>query len=113
MTTPTQHQPAHSNRYVYFIGVLLIVILTAVPFVLIKDSEFGGADGAGADAVASLAPDYDPTWISPIWEPPGGETESLLFALQATAGGVAIGYFFGYKRAQRKLSIAAGGHHDA
>ena len=105
MTTIAPHQqPARSSAAVYVIGIVLIIILTAVPFVLIKDSEFGGADGAGADAVASIAPDYDPSWISPIWEPPGGETESLLFALQATAGGVAIGYFFGYKRAQRKMA---------
>jgi cobalt/nickel transport protein len=105
MTTPAlQQQPSQSSPAVYVIGILLIIILTAVPFVLIKDSEFGGADGAGADAIASVAPDYDPGWISPIWEPPGGETESLLFALQATAGGVAIGYFFGYKRAQRKAA---------
>ena len=105
MTTPApQPQPYRSSTAVTVIGVLLIIILTAVPFVLIHDSEFAGADGAGADAVASIAPDYNPGWISPIWEPPGGETESLLFALQAAAGGVAIGYFFGYKRAQRKAA---------
>jgi cobalt/nickel transport protein len=39
---------------------------------------------------------YEP-WIGNLaFEPPGGETESLLFALQAAIGAVVIGYFFGY-----------------
>ena len=84
------------------LGIVVIIILTAIPVLIIKDSEFGGSDGAGSDAIAEIAPDYDSSWISNIWAPPGGETESMLFALQAIAGGILIGYFFGYKRGLRK-----------
>ncbi len=38
--------------------------------------------------------DYEP-WFSNIWEPPSGEIESMLFALQAALGAGFIGYFFG------------------
>ena len=41
-------------------------------------------------------------WFSSIWEPPSGEIESLLFALQAAIGAIIIGYFFGYWRGQGK-----------
>jgi cobalt/nickel transport protein len=40
---------------------------------------------------------YEP-WFQPLWEPPSGEIESLLFSLQAAIGAVIIGYFFGYYR---------------
>jgi len=62
------------------------------------DSEFGGADGAAGDVIGEINPNYEP-WIGNLgFEPPGGETESLLFALQAAIGAVVIGYFFGYYR---------------
>ena len=35
-------------------------------------------------------------------EPPSGEIESLLFALQAAIGAIIIGYAFGYWRGQSK-----------
>lgn len=35
-------------------------------------------------------------------EPPSGEIESLLFALQAAIGALIIGYAFGYWRGQSK-----------
>ena len=41
-------------------------------------------------------------WFSSIWEPPSGEIESLLFALQAAIGAIIIGYAFGYWRGQGK-----------
>jgi cobalt/nickel transport protein len=104
MTTRTDSQPERSNTGIYVLGIILIVLLTAVPLWLAQGSEFGGADDQGSEAIASIAPDYDPTWISSIWVPPGGETESMLFALQAVAGGVLIGYFFGCKRGQKKAS---------
>ena len=85
----------------YIAGIFLIIFLMALPLTIINDSEFGGADGRGSELVAEIAPEYDSEWIGNIWEPPGGETESLLFALQATAGGVLIGYCFGYLRGRK------------
>jgi cobalt/nickel transport protein len=81
--------------------LLLVVILLAVlPLLFIRDSEFGGADGVAQQAITQIAPDYQP-WFTPLIEPPGTETASLLFALQAALGAGVIGYFFGLKRGQR------------
>lgn len=82
----------------YIVGI--IVILFAVQFfygvAANPDSEFGGADGQAEEVIAGIKPDYEP-WFGGIgFEPPGGETESLLFALQAAFGAVIIGYVIGY-----------------
>lgn len=78
----------------------IVVVLAIIPLLLVQDSEFGGADGAAVEAIQELQPDYEP-WFTPLIEPPGGETESLLFALQAALGAGLIGYFFGVKVGQR------------
>jgi len=104
MTTPQAEQKKNNSWLWTIFGVLAIIFLMAWPLLTIKDSEFGGSDGVGSEVIAQIAPDYDPTWISNIWTPPGGETESMLFGLQATAGGILIGYFFGYYRGKRKES---------
>ena len=99
MRTP---QTASSRRGLTVLLVALVIVLAAVPLFLHPGSEFGGADGQAEGAIAEIAPDYQP-WFSPIWEPPGGETESLLFALQAAIGAGFIGYFFGVKRKTAKF----------
>ena len=85
--------------------ILILVALCAAilvfPLMTIKDSEFGGADGAAEEAIAVVDPDYE-TWADPILEPPGGETESLLFCLQTALGAIVIGYGFGYLVARKK-----------
>jgi cobalt/nickel transport protein len=85
--------------------VAVIVLLFAGQFfygVLANpDSEFGGADGAAGDLVSEISPGYEPAepWFQKyLFEPPGGETESLLFALQAAFGAIVIGYTIGYYR---------------
>ena len=87
--------------------ILILVILCAVilifPLMTIKDSEFGGADGAAEEAIAVVDPDYE-AWADPILEPPGGETESLLFCLQTALGAIVGGYGFGYLVARKKYS---------
>ena len=90
--------------------VLIILVLVALcaailvyPLMTIPDSEFGGADGAAEEAIASVDPDYEP-WADPIVELPGGETESLLFCLQTALGAIVIGYGFGFMVARKKYS---------
>lgn len=98
-------QKATSKKFrasITIIGIIAIIVLMAIPFVIIQDSQFGGSDGVGSEVIATIAPDYDSSWISNIWKPPGSETESMLFALQATAGGILIGYFFGYFNGLKK-----------
>ncbi len=88
------------------ITIILLLLIVAIaiavtPLLLIKDSEFGGADGKAEGAIASINPDYEP-WFESIIEPPGGETESLLFCLQAGIGAGIFGFGFGYLVARKK-----------
>ena len=88
-----------------WITILILVLLCAVilifPLMTIRDSEFGGADGAAEEAIAQIDPDYEP-WAESLIELPGGETESLLFCLQAALGARVIGFGFGYLVARKK-----------
>lgn len=87
------------------VTILILVLLCAAillfPLMTIRDSEFGGADGAAEEVIAAVDPDYEP-WAESIMEPPGGETESLLFCLQTALGAIVIGYGFGYLVARKK-----------
>ena len=86
--------------------VILVALCTVIlifPLMTIKDSEFGGADGAAEEVIAAVDPDYEP-WAENIMEPPGGETESLLFCLQTALGAIVIGYGFGFMVARKKYS---------
>jgi cobalt/nickel transport protein len=82
----------------YIILIAVMVGLFVVPLILLPDAEFGGADGGAEQAISDTG--YEP-WFTPIWEPPSGEIESLLFALQAAVGAMIIGYFVGYERGKR------------
>ncbi len=100
--TTHQDQPKRFSAGIIILSIAIIILLSAIPLAIISGTEFGGSDGLGAETIEIIAPDYDPSWASNIWEPPGGETESMLFALQAVAGGVLIGYFFGFYRGRQK-----------
>ncbi|MEM9203352.1 MAG: energy-coupling factor ABC transporter substrate-binding protein [Actinomycetota bacterium] len=91
-----------SRRNLY--ALLAVIVIAAAPLILLRndDTEFGGADGEAADEATRIDPDYEP-WFDPIWAPPGGETESMLFALQAALGAGVLGYFFGVVRTKRRL----------
>jgi cobalt/nickel transport protein len=78
-----------------------VIVLAIIPLLMYTDSEFGGADGQAEEVITAIKPDVEP-WFEPFWEPPGGETESLLFALQAALGAGVIGYAIGLKRGGRQ-----------
>ena len=85
------------------LAVICIIIFIA-PLIMYnglteEDGKFTGADDAAGEAVEQTG--FEP-WFSSIWEPPSGEIESLLFALQAAIGAIIIGYAFGYWRGQGK-----------
>ena len=91
------------------LAVILLLLCCAIavyPLLTISDSEFGGADGMASDVIEEIAPDYEP-WAESLIEPPGGETESLLFALQAAFGAGIIGLTFGYFIGRTKASAKA------
>lgn len=77
---------------------LILLILTAlvaiVPLYVVKDAEFGGADGEAMDIVSEINPSYEPIF-EPLIEPASGEIESMLFALQAALGAGVIGFGIG------------------
>jgi cobalt/nickel transport protein len=73
--------------------VAMVVALAIVPILFVK-GEFGGADGEAEDAIATIQPQYQP-WFKPVFEPPSGEIESLLFVSQAALGAGLIGYAIG------------------
>ncbi len=89
------------NVKITMVLLLLIIAIAVTPLLLIKDSEFGGADGEAEGVIATINPDYEP-WFGSIIEPPGGETESLLFCLQAGIGAGIFGFGFGYLVARKK-----------
>jgi cobalt/nickel transport protein len=82
----------------YTILIVIMLALFITPLVISPSAEYGGADGAAEDAISDQG--YEP-WFTPLWEPPSGEIESLLFALQAAIGAIIIGYFVGYEKGKR------------
>ncbi len=87
------------------IAILLVLcaVIAIFPLMTITDSEFGGADGQAEEVIAEISPDYEP-WAAPVMEPPGGETESLLFCLQAAIGSGIVFFGMGYLVARKKFS---------
>ena len=81
--------------------IVLVVILAAIPLVICRGAEFGGADGEAESLVFELQPDYEPIF-SPLLEPASGEIESLLFALQAAIGSGVVFYCIGYMVGKNK-----------
>jgi len=82
----------------------LVAIIAIIPLAMYNgmgedEGYFGGADGAAGEAIEETG--YQP-WFNSIWEPPSGEIESLLFALQAAIGAIIIGYVLGYYKGQAK-----------
>ena len=81
--------------------ILLVVIIGIFPLLTIRNSEFSGVDGKAEEIIQEINPNYEP-WLENIVKLPGGETESLLFALQAALGAGVIGYVLGYLKGERK-----------
>ena len=79
--------------------LLAIILVFTAQFLYISsntDAEFGGADGEAEGVIEKITDGkYEPI-AEPLWEPPSGEIESLLFGLQIAFGALIIGYFFGY-----------------
>lgn len=81
--------------------LLLAIAIIVAPLILRIGSEFEGADDQAEGVIEEIAPDYEP-WAEPLWEPPSGEVESLLFSVQVAIGALAIGYVLGIYRERHK-----------
>ena len=86
------------------IAVLVFCALFLYTSSIMGEAEFAGSDTVGSSQIAELtgkaAEEFHP--IIGQWEPPSGEIESCLFALQAAIGGVMVGWVFGYWQGQKK-----------
>ncbi|ALE80644.1 MULTISPECIES: energy-coupling factor ABC transporter substrate-binding protein [Pseudonocardia] len=82
--------------------VVAVVALFAVP-VLFVPGEYAGSDGQAGEAIEATG--YQP-WFSPVWEPPSGEIESGIFAMQAAAGAGVLGYCIGVARTRSREKAA-------
>lgn len=83
--------------------LLIAVAIVLVPLIFTGDSEFAGADGEAEELIVEIDPDYEP-WAEPLWEPPSGEIESLLFSVQVAIGAGAVGYVLGMLRERKKIA---------
>lgn len=83
------------------IAFCLVFLYTSVSM---EGAEFAGSDNVGSGLIAELSgksvDDFVP--IIPQWEPPSGEIEACLFALQAAVGGIFVGWVFGFWAGQNK-----------
>ncbi|MEU4081898.1 energy-coupling factor ABC transporter substrate-binding protein [Streptomyces venezuelae] len=96
------------------INTLLLIVVAALAVLPLalglgdhKEEPFTGADAEAETAITELQPDYEP-WFSPLYEPPSGEIESALFALQAALGAGVLAYYFGLRRGRRQGAARAG-----
>lgn len=84
--------------------LLLIAVIIITPLIMKGNAEFEGADGQAEDMIGEINPDYEP-WAEPLWEPPSGEIESLLFSIQVAIGAGTIGYIFGTLKGKKKIAV--------
>ncbi|WP_333859313.1 energy-coupling factor ABC transporter substrate-binding protein [Clostridium sp.] len=79
----------------------LVILIAVIPLVFMKNAEFAGSDDKAEKAITQIDKNYKP-WFSSVWEPPSGEIESLLFALQAAIGSGIVCYYLGYLKGKSK-----------
>ncbi len=99
----SQSQKKSANSWLL---LAVVVLLAIIPFFMHPTSQFNGADNAAGQVITEIAPHTRP-WFEPLWSPPGAETQSLLFALQAALGAGFLGYFFGLKQGEKRAKREA------
>ncbi len=85
---------------------LLAIMIFIAAFAYVSWSgnhDWSGADSQVENVISQITEGTYQPWFHSIYKPPSGEIESLLFALQASIGGLIIGYFLGYYRALAKV----------
>lgn len=103
------------SRLINLALLAAVVALFAVPLALragtggsAEGPAYTGTDSTAAEAVARVDPGYRP-WFSPLFQPPSGEVESGLFAVQAALGAGVCGFVLGRLSGRRRGS---GGYPD-
>ena len=80
---------------------VLLVVIVVSPLLFLKNAKFTGSDDKAEEAITEIDSNYKP-WFSPVWKPPSGEIESLLFSLQAAIGSGGVCYYLGYLKGKSK-----------
>lgn len=91
-----------------FLGVVVLTLVSFRVGRIVHDSAgdaaktelFAGADANAVHLITKLHPEYKP-WFAPVWQPPSGEIESLLFGLQAAIGSGLVFHYLGYHRGRK------------
>jgi cobalt/nickel transport protein len=84
-------------------AVCVIAAMVVLVLFAMQDAShvWAGSDTEAEGVVGEVTGGYEP-WTQPLWEPPSGEIESLFSSLQAAAGALVLGFFFGYAVAKRE-----------
>lgn len=85
------------NNNVLLSIICIILVVGSLYIGTMKHGKFEGADDQIEGVITQMDANYKP-WFKHIWEPPSGEIESLLFAVQAAIGAGFIGYYIGRKK---------------
>ncbi|MEU9058904.1 energy-coupling factor ABC transporter substrate-binding protein [Streptomyces sp. NPDC048430] len=105
----------NKNTKINTLLLLVVAALAVLPLALgLGDDEkepFTGSDAQAETAITEIDPAYEP-WFSPLYEPPSGEIESALFALQAALGAGVLAYYFGLRRGRRQGELRASVQQD-
>ena len=88
------------------LGVIVLFIAAFAYVSYSQNHKWSGSDDQAGDVISDLTGGTYIPWFQSIYQPPSGEIESLLFALQAALGSLIIGYFLGYYRALAKIKAA-------
>lgn len=89
-----------SRKGLVIVLLIIAILIAVIPFLALKDAEFGGSDDAGSEMVSEIqGTEYEP-WFTPILESYldgeiPGEIESLIFCLQTGIGVGILAFFMG------------------
>lgn len=108
---PMTKNSAHNSAWVNWALGLCALAIAVLPIWLNfgdpnAEEAFGGTDGQAEEAIAEVAPDYEP-WFEPLIGELPGEVESGLFAFQAALGSGVLCYVLGRYQGRRKAELAA------
>ncbi|KRM77560.1 energy-coupling factor ABC transporter substrate-binding protein [Secundilactobacillus collinoides] len=102
LQTHQKPKPKWKSKTVQNVVLLLLVIaLVLLPFFVAKNGSFSGSDDQGTAQILKNDPHYK-VWAHPLWTPPSGEIESLLFTVQGSLGTGIIAYAIGNAHGKKK-----------
>ena len=84
------------KMFVIGFAIIAVLVIGTLAFGLSQGDEFGGSDDSGGGVAEDYG--YEPwtgNWMEDLGFELPGETESLLFAVQAAIGAIIIGFVIG------------------